>query len=185
MEATDAAMVGRRLRELREQRKPPITAAELARRVGLSKSHVSKVEKGERRATPEYLRAVAPVLHVPEQQLYALAGYQYVQPGEEVMVAADNPLEAALQAISRFGWKAESVSALSELLTHTAQAHLTHAAFAARFDRAISVLWPEHGETPLDPTTDEPLSEARRLGLLRDWVIEGREAAVRTRLPNY
>ena len=65
----DPADVGRRLKQLRQQRRITLTA--LARTTGISKSTLSRLETGQRRPTLELLLALSKAYRVPLDDLVA------------------------------------------------------------------------------------------------------------------
>lgn len=70
-----AATFGQWLSRRMDDSRPPIDNAELGRRAGIAPSTVGRIRRGESRATPDTLRAMAPVLGVDYVDLMTLAGY--------------------------------------------------------------------------------------------------------------
>lgn len=60
---------GQKIREHRERRKMSIT--ELADRIGVSRSYMSRMEKGERPIKTEVLNKISSILDVPIQDFYS------------------------------------------------------------------------------------------------------------------
>lgn len=74
--ADDAAPpFGRWLRQRMDESRPPIDAAELARRCGANSSTVGRWLRGETRPSPDTLKLLPPVLGVDYGDLLVLAGY--------------------------------------------------------------------------------------------------------------
>lgn len=67
--------VGEVLRELRERRGLTLQQVHLRSHGTIDPSTLSKVENGRRPPSPEFLRALAPILKADVTQLYRLAGH--------------------------------------------------------------------------------------------------------------
>lgn len=66
--------LGRFIRQVRLSR--GLTQAQLALYTGIGQAEISRIENGERKTpSPEYLRKIGEVLHIPPRQLLVLAGY--------------------------------------------------------------------------------------------------------------
>src|SRR5688572_31187866 len=61
--------VGRRIREARKQRKPPLTQAELADQVALTRTSITNVEKGRQKFLLHTLADIATALQVEPASL--------------------------------------------------------------------------------------------------------------------
>lgn len=176
---------GLKLKRLRTLRGRHMSQRRLGELSGVNYATISLLEAGQSRAQPDTLAKLAPCLGVPVEDLLRLYSYPVSTDGrlEGVFFAAADPLHAAQIALSHTQWPVELQDAIAELLTHINTSVESHAAIALRFDRAVRVLWPPHGETPMDPATGAPLSEPQRLALLRDWLIDGKEATVVVEAP--
>jgi len=68
------AELGRFIRQVRLNR--GLTQAQLSLYTGIGQAEISRIENGERKTpSPEYLRKIGEVLHIPPRQLMVLAGY--------------------------------------------------------------------------------------------------------------
>ena len=87
------ADVGKMLRQRRLM--VELTLRELAARSGVSQSHLSRIEKGERFPSGHILRKIAKPLEFDESQLLIVAGYLSPQPsGEEHSLGQLDPYVA-------------------------------------------------------------------------------------------
>jgi len=68
----------------------PLTLTELSARSGVSPSHLSRIEKGERSPSAHVLRRIAKPLGFEENELFALAGYLSPQPSTEARETTEN-----------------------------------------------------------------------------------------------
>lgn len=75
MQNTDAFYqeVGRRIRDARKQRKPPLTQEELAERVRLTRTSITNLEKGRQKILLHTLADIASVLQVQVTTLLPVA----------------------------------------------------------------------------------------------------------------
>lgn len=116
-----------------------MTAAELARRASVSRSLVSKVEQGQRQATEDYLRAVAPWLGRTADDLFELAGLHVVR-GES---NPDHDLPAELLRVVQSAlvvdlWSREVADAILTI-AHASMAKLADDGHCqAAFDAAVA-----------------------------------------------
>lgn len=97
------------LRDLRMKNRFSLRA--LAAKAGISGSYLSQIETGERRATAEMLRRLAPVYGVPVRDLLEVAG---ILDGEEPEASDDDRVEWAFRCllsdpVYRFGnrWRGD------------------------------------------------------------------------------
>ena len=66
---------------IRQQRvTTPLTLQELAKKAGVSPSHLGRMERGERFPSARILRRIAKPLGFEEEELFTLAGYLSPQP---------------------------------------------------------------------------------------------------------
>jgi len=68
----------------------PLTLTELSARSGVSPSHLSRIEKGERFPSAHILQRIARLLGFEENELFALAGYLSPQPSTEARETTKN-----------------------------------------------------------------------------------------------
>src|SRR4051794_25323807 len=84
-QATRAAAVGSRIRQLRRERR--LTQRQLAERVPMSAGNLSRIENGEQGPpSDETLERLAAALQVDSEQLFALAGLRLSSEGFESRV---------------------------------------------------------------------------------------------------
>lgn len=70
---------------IKQQRRAiPLTLQELARAIGVSSSHLGRIERGNRFPSARILNRIAKPLHFGEDELFVLAGYLSPRPFEEV-----------------------------------------------------------------------------------------------------
>jgi len=75
-------------RIIKQQRtRVPLTIRELAVKSGVSTSHLSRIERGERSPSANVLHRIAKPLGFDENELFMLAGYLSPRPGS----TAENP----------------------------------------------------------------------------------------------
>jgi transcriptional regulator with XRE-family HTH domain len=82
------------LPELRRRIDRDYQRADLARDSGVSESHISRLESGERGLSEAIAKRLAPALGLAPMELYALAGFEAVDPAA---VAAPDPAKARLR----------------------------------------------------------------------------------------
>lgn len=91
--------VGKFIRQVRLSR--GLTQAQLALYTGIGQAEISRIENGERKTpSPEYLRKIGEVLHIPPRQLMVLAGY--IQEDEPETLTPWERLENALIQLDVF-----------------------------------------------------------------------------------
>lgn len=152
--------IGLEIRILRERLKVP--AKELAQRVGLSQSQMSRLEKGQRRIDTQVLHRIAEVLGVDPSHFF-----RGTEAPESGVIAAALP-----QSIGR------------RLRSERRKRHISAEELASRVGRSKAVIQSiEEGKRPLDPQLAEAILKALRLpaGFVftaQGEVIQGLEAQV-------
>lgn len=101
-DAMEDASLGERLRQLRQE--AGLSLRDLARRVGVTFPHLSKVEAGRERPSADLLTKVAAALDADPDELLLLAGRL---PEDVAQIVADKP-EIALQFLR--SWKAGTIT---------------------------------------------------------------------------
>jgi transcriptional regulator with XRE-family HTH domain len=153
--------IGLEIRILRERLK--VSAKELAGRVGLSQSQMSRLEKGQRRIDTQVLRRIATALDVDPS--YFFRGGE--APGDGVIIPA--PMPAEIGKILR---------------SERRRRHISAEDLASRVGRPKAVIQKiEEGNLALDPELAQSILKALRLApsfLLgaQERVIEGLRAQV-------
>jgi transcriptional regulator with XRE-family HTH domain len=91
------------LPELRRRVAEDFSRADLARESGVSESHISRLESGERRISVEVARKLAPALKLTPAAFYALVGFTAVEAESLTVSSADEKRLRLHQALRDLG----------------------------------------------------------------------------------
>lgn len=99
---------GTYLKQLRKEK--PISQRELADKAGISNAEISRIETGDRlKPSPNVLRAIAPILGVPYEELMVKAGYLNNRTlfVSEYRKAEENFIDIVTPQLIKEGWTLE------------------------------------------------------------------------------
>lgn len=81
-------VIGNRVKQARDSRKPRLTQGELAEMLGVERTSITNIEKGTQRATLHFLYSLAQQLQIPLVQLFpSLDDEEILEPEETTAIA--------------------------------------------------------------------------------------------------